>query len=258
MIKSIQKATNLLTILADNHNKPMSLALLAQKSQINKSTCSHIMSTLEADGYVVKISSSKGYIIGPSVYCLSRFGRYKDDLISLCRPFMQYLYNSTGYSTVLAIIEGNKKFIIDFIDDGRIFESSSQIHVDDIYRTATGRAILSNLSKEQLYSIYQNYGLPISDEWPNFSNFNEFCNFMINQKSNKYFKCRQLRNDSKKLNLGYAIPIYKKLTCIASIGVAICIPAEDEKTFLKEEEKIIHLLKQCCNGINNRLYLGIE
>lgn len=253
MIKSIHKATALLSILADSKGEPVTLADLSVLSGINKSTCAHIISTLEADGYAVKISSSKGYIIGPAAYCLSRFGRYKDGLISVCRPFMKYLYSTTGYSVILAILEGDTKYIIDYIDDGRIFDTKTKIRIDDIYRTATGRVMLSNLTEDRLFSIYKKYGLPNSDEWPKFSNFNDFRKYILVKKSEKILSCRGINDTGTKINIGYATAIYNNVSCIGSLGVAVCISPDEEKNFLRDEEKIKRLLIQCTNQINRQL-----
>ena len=186
MIKSIHKATALLSILADSKGEPVTLADLSVLSGINKSTCAHIISTLEADGYAVKISSSKGYIIGPAAYCLSRFGRYKDGLISVCRPFMKYLYSTTGYSVILAILEGDTKYIIDYIDDGRIFDTKTKIRIDDIYRTATGRVMLSNLTEDRLFSIYKNTVSPTAMNGPNSAISTIFANTYSPKKVRKF------------------------------------------------------------------------
>ena len=53
MIKSVQKATTLLTILADHYGTPISLAELALRANINKSTCAHLIATLEEEGFAV-------------------------------------------------------------------------------------------------------------------------------------------------------------------------------------------------------------
>lgn len=252
MIKSIQKATKLLSILADNYEQPVPLSELSAKTNINKSTCSHIISTLESEGYATKISHSKGYILGPAAYSLSRFGKYKSQLSEVCKPIMQYLYCHSGYSVVLAIIEGGTKYLIDYIDDGRIFETKEKIKPDDIYRTATGRAILANLNSEKLDEIIQKYGYPTSEEWPEISSCGNLLKYISKIKKGSVFKSR-ICHKNNTVNLGYGAAIFNNIGCVGAIGVAVSIPSAEETSFEEEEKKIIKLLERGALEINRLL-----
>lgn len=253
MIKSIQKAVKLLSILADSYEKPVSLSELSAKADINKSTCSHIMSTLESEGYAIKISHSKGYMLGPAAYSLSRFGNYKNQLTEICKPIMQYLYRNSGYSVVLAVIEGGAKYLIDYIDDGRIFETKEKIRPDDIYRTATGRAILANSSHEKLYDIIQKFGYPTSDEWPEIATYGNLLDYISKIKKDSVFKSRIFHKNNNSVNLGYGAAIFNNISCVGAIGVAVRIPCTEEAQFKEEEKKIKKLLERGAQEINRRL-----
>ena len=253
MIKSIQKATKLLSILADSYEQPVPLSELSTKANINKSTCSHIISTLESEGYATKISQSKGYMLGPAAYSLSRFGRYKSQLSEVCKPIMQYLYRHSGYSVVLAIIEGGTKYLIDYIDDGRIFETKEKIRPDDIYRTATGRAILANLNSQKLDEIIHKYGHPTSEEWPEISSYDNLLDYISKIKKDSIFKSRVFHKNKNTVNLGYGAAIFNNIGCVGAIGVAVCIPYSEETSFEEEEKKIIKLLERGALEINRRL-----
>lgn len=252
MIKSVQKAMTLLSILSDSYDKPVTLAELSYQAGINKSTCSHIISTLESEGYAIKISHSKGYMLGPTAYCLSRFGRYKNEFVSVCRPIMQYLHRNLGYSIVLAVIEGGEKYLIDYIDDGVFFENKERIRRDDIYRTATGRAILSNLSPDGLKEITDKYGFPTAEEWPEIQNSNSISDYLIKMQNSDVFKS-QATLSGENLNLGYGCAIFNNIGCVGAIGVAVQIPCDKESLFLEEEKKITALLVRGAHEITHRL-----
>jgi IclR family acetate operon transcriptional repressor len=252
MIKSVQKATRLLSILSESYESPVSLKELSEKADINKSTCSHIISTLESEGYVVKISHSKGYILGPAAYCLSRYGRYNNELISICQPIMQYLYKNLGYTVVLSVIEGDTKYIIDCIDDGTVFRKRAEIRKDEIYRTATGRAILCNLSKENIYQVYKKYGAPKKEDWDGITSFEELYAATKNLRKSNYYKTRVLNPNGKKVHMGYGVPIYSNVGCIGAIGVAVNLSINEEKSF-GDEDKIIKLLERGANEIKRRI-----
>ena len=46
MIKSVKKAMDILTILSNTGETPITLGELASKTGLNKSTCSHIVDTM--------------------------------------------------------------------------------------------------------------------------------------------------------------------------------------------------------------------
>lgn len=252
MIKSVQKATKLLSILSESYESPVTLKELSERADINKSTCSHIISTLENEGYVVKISHSKGYILGPAAYCLSRYGRYNNELISVCQPIMKYLYKNLGYTVVLSVIEGDTKYIIDCIDDGTVFSKKAKIRTDEIYRTATGRAILCNLSKEGIYQVYKKYGAPKKEDWDGITCFEELFEATQKLKKNNCFKTRVVSRNNQKVHIGYGVPIYRNIGCIGSVGVAVNLNINEEKSF-GDEAKIIKLLEKGAKEIKRRL-----
>ena len=254
MIKSVQKATVILSTLSDNYEKPVSLAVLSSKTGINKSTCSHILNTLEQAGFVIKISRSKGHILGPAAYCLTRFGGYKSELVDICRPVMQYLYQHTGYTIVLAIMEKGTKYILHSIDKNEIYDTKTHIRADDIYRTATGRAILLNTPSNEAADIFKKYGNPSAKDWPEVQDFEEYKRYKKTVSKKSIFKSSGCFYSDKLLNIGYGAPLFSPSRCVGAIGVAIRIPVEEEACFIQnEEKKILCLLKQSSAEINRRL-----
>ena len=249
MIQSVQKAMRILNILAENRQEPISLGELSRKSEIHKATCSHIVSTLEAEGYVVKISSRKGYILGPAAYCLSRFGRYKSDFVTLCRPVLEYLHKVTGRTVILAVLEGNSKYIIDHIDENHILENHTEILEDDIYRTATGRVILANLPEAKIYDIYKKYGNPKAEEWADVSSLKELVALLPQKK--EMVKSRTATSDF--VNLGYGVALFSATECVGAVGIAVKIPKCEETAFSDEEIRIKQILTTGASEISRRL-----
>ena len=43
MIKSVQKAIQILQILSDGQNEPVPLSEIAERAGLNKSTCAHLL-----------------------------------------------------------------------------------------------------------------------------------------------------------------------------------------------------------------------
>lgn len=253
MIASIQKAIKILTVVADNRAAPTPLWKISERTGINKSTCSRIIETLLHEGFLVKISASRGYALGPAAYCLSRFGRYGSDLITTCRPVMQYLYNTLGHCVVLAVIEGSTKYVIDYIDDGQIFEQKQKIRKDDIYRTATGRAILKNMSDEEIGTIWQKYGKPSKSEWAEIETLDDLLQYRNRVIVGEIFSTRT-PSAGGIVSIGYAAPIRRGMRCVGAIGIAVKTTAAEEKNLIaKEERNIKTLLTKGAAIISERL-----
>ncbi len=252
MIQSVQKAITILNILSSGEQSPVPLKTLAEKAGIPKPTCAHLIATLEAEGYAVKVSATKGYMLGPAAYCLSASGRYRHDFIALCRPVMQYLHKHLGHSIVLAVMEGNTKYIIDYIDDGKIFEQKRLIRKDDIYRTATGRVLLCNLPEEQMYAVYEKYGAPAAGEW---DEARTFTGLLTERERILKTDMEQTRNISHPgfIAAGYAMPLFDATRCVGALGVAVSIPEEEEQAFAEQEIKIRKLLQKGAATITHRL-----
>ena len=128
MILCLQKAMRIMQILSDAKGQAVSLMQISDATGIPKPTCCHLLETLCAEGYVVRVSQSEGYILGPSTYCLTRYGRYGEELAALCRPIMRWIEKQSGTTVVLSVIQGNKKYIIDYADDEQgLFRDQWQI-----------------------------------------------------------------------------------------------------------------------------------
>ena len=254
-IKSLKKALRILNTLSDGQNKPVTLSELSLLTGTTKSTCAHILSTLVSEGYAERVSHTKGYVLGPAAYCLSRYGKYDDEFISLCRPVMRRLYRKSECAVILAVIQGSKKFIIDYIDtDKRVFQGNGEIRPDDIYRTATGRIILANMTEEQVKEIYGKYGPPAQGEWEQVNSYESLCYELSRLEKNSIVTTKSVREYDGAIMSGYAEALFKNGECVGALGLADCSDAnEDAAATAEREKKIKKLLVSGCSEICRRL-----
>ena len=255
MINSVQKTINILKTISDTPHGGISLKKISEKTGINKSTCVHILNTLLYNGYVVKISQSKGYQLGPATFCLTRFGNFDEELIEICRPILKWLRKKTDGTVLLAVLESEQKYIIDYIDyDEKFFPKNIRIFEDDIYRTASGRIMLSNLPREKIYEIYKRYGNPSPEIWENIDSFEELCEAL------KKIKKRPIVNVYSKIGdafyCGYAKGIFKNGECVGAIGIAEILKSEDELSAHMDNNEI--LLMRAAKEVNRRLDYDIS
>lgn len=251
MIKSVHKAMAILTALADSGGVPVPLAHIAEKVDLPKSTCAHLVKTLETDGFLVKISPSKGYVLGPAAYYLSRCEEYGKHLTAVARPVMRYLHNTLGYTVVLAILEGQEKYILDYFDDGVMFSEGARMKKDDIYRTATGRVVLSHMTAEQVKAVVDRHGLPRSAVWEEATTLQTLTSALEGIKAATVTKTRTV--STGRIDIGYGAPVFSAGECVAALGIAVRATEEKEKDFFDEEKKIKKLLVSGARLIGARL-----
>jgi IclR family acetate operon transcriptional repressor len=171
MIQVLGRAIKIINIIADAPTA-VSLKTISEKTKLNKSTCHHILETLIDNELIIKISASKGYILGPATFYWTRHGRFNNDFIILCDPVLKWLNKKINQTIILATIIKGNKYIIDYCEsDVQLSKTKVQLLKDDIYRTATGRLLLANLDKDQIYEVYKKFGLPNEKDWPKIDSF---------------------------------------------------------------------------------------
>ena len=142
MIQSVQKAMEILRVVSDGKNHPVPLMEIAQKTGYPKPTCAHLLETLCHDGYAERVSHAEGYRLGAAAYYLTRYGSFEQPLVSLCRPVMRWMERKTHATVILSVLRNRQKFIIAYADtEQNLLREHPSICMDDLYRTATGRAM---------------------------------------------------------------------------------------------------------------------
>lgn len=229
--------------MSDSKGKPVKLSEISETINENKATCAHILKTLEQDGYVDKVSRSKGYTLGPSAYCLTRYGKYNDDFVALSRPILRYLHKHTEQTVILAVIQNNTKFIIDYIDEEkRIFKEDASIRPDDIYRTATGRIMLANMDNRSVMQLYEKLGNP-NEFWTDVNSLESLQKEL--SRIDKHGVLRTVAFNGDECHIGYAAPVFRKGKCVAALGVAIyCEKHEMDAILEQKDDKIKLYLKK--------------
>ena len=254
MICSIQKAMNILAILSNEKNNPVPLIEIAARTGYPKPTCSHILETLCHDGYVKRISHSKGYVLGPSLYHLTRYGRYEAEFISLCRPVMRWMEKKSHATVVLSVIHNNQKFIIDNADNEQnLFLEHPTIRIDDIYRTATGRAILAYMDREQVKVIWEKYGKPPAGHWDEILSFESLMNALKDIQQQEIVISVAMAKEGEQNAIGYAYPLFRRTTCIGAVGIAWKPLHSGQMIDPKTEKQLCDILRKGAKEIMRRL-----
>ncbi|HWR60986.1 MAG TPA: IclR family transcriptional regulator [Clostridia bacterium] len=153
----LEKALNIIEYLS-KYPYGLPLSRIARDVGINKSTVFQILNTLRIHGYVAQNTTTNDYRLDYKFLTFSQI--FNDlDVKTIARPFIQKLTDKTGLSVNLAILDSNTSLNIDRTDASRL----NSIRIETIvgfrtalYCCATGKAMLSGFSDEELNSYIEN------------------------------------------------------------------------------------------------------
>lgn len=240
MIKSVKKAADILTIVAGCRGS-ISLEEIARETCINKSTCAHILETLCEVGFIVHPSRRAGYHLGPFVYYLTQNSRFRQDLIQVCAPIMNWLHKRTGETVLLSVMHEEYKLIVHRVEGRRALSDTNSTMIKGIvYPTATGRMMLAHMDEPALKSIFERLGLPDEKDWKGITSFDKLKKALQQIREDGYV--RVVDHDV----VGYSCEIHNCTGMAGALGMAV-------PELLKDDTQLIHDLKKAAREINRRL-----
>ncbi len=247
-----EKTMLILRALSDSRGIPVTLERLSEITGINKSTASHILKTLTLGGYVHRVSHTLGYLPGPELHMLTRYGRYGEDIITECHPILDYLYRKCGGTAIFALINKDKKYIIDRVSaDNLYLDGDAGILRDDVYRTVTGRALLAAMPLDEALEIYDSLGNPKRSEW---SEVRTRRDFVAELSRISEMSCYSLQNkNGDRIWLSFACAVRKNGACVGAIGLALRFSEGDTLPSDAERLEIRDTVIACGRELERRL-----
>jgi DNA-binding IclR family transcriptional regulator len=132
----------------------LSLAELATRVALPKSTVHRIVAALEAEGLTATGSGNGRYLLGPEFIRLG--SSQHEDLRTRARPLLELLSQRTNEAVDLSILIGDQAVFVDHIEAQRFhpLRAVSAIGASfPTYSTANGRALLAALTDEQAQKL---------------------------------------------------------------------------------------------------------
>ena len=153
-IQSLDRGLFILEAVAKSAD-PVALGHLTDLLGIDRSSVFRLANTLRRRGFLANPNGRKDYILGPSIWRLSRKHDWSNVLITFSHEHLKRLAVKTGETTHLALREGRQAFFLDH------YHSSSQILVISgqtgefvpLYCTAHGKALLLDCQMPELKFI---------------------------------------------------------------------------------------------------------
>lgn len=128
---------------------------------VASSTAHRLMGMLLYRGFVRKNPATRAYEPGQALSSIAFAIRRQVDVRTLVRPVLEQLFQQTGETVHFARLERTDAQFLDAIESSRAVRVGSRQGVTlPANCTATGKAMLSRLTQEQLRALYPNKELP--------------------------------------------------------------------------------------------------
>ncbi|HEX3875666.1 MAG TPA: IclR family transcriptional regulator [Bryobacteraceae bacterium] len=153
-IQSLDRGLVILEAVAKS-GEPMSLADLTALLQIDRSSVFRLANTLKRRGFLAISSRGKDYILGPSIWRLSRQYDWSNMLITISHEPLKKLAVTTNETAHLAVREGKHALFIDHATVNHTIAVSGQTGESvPLYCTAHGKALLADCDATDIKSIF--------------------------------------------------------------------------------------------------------
>jgi len=206
MIKSIEKAFNIIDKIYNNHNNEIGLLELSRLMKLNKATTFNIVDTLLKIHVLEKNSSNGKYRIGKKIFDFTYGFQFNNYLSNMLKPLCDQMVKKTEESVSIVIYENFQCIPVCRILYNRAVTTKPVI--DKIfYKTASGRCILAQLDDVKIKKIIDIYGYPQND-WNNTNDWNTLKQTLINIKKNKISTI--INKNSEIAAMGITIETQKK------------------------------------------------
>lgn len=152
----------------DKNHPEQTLAEIATRLEVNRSTAFRLVYTLEALGFLQKDANGKKYRLAGKVMDLGFSYIAGQDLVETAAPFLQNLRDETETSTHLVVREGREiVYIARYPGKTSLISQVSVGKRLPAHATAPGRILLSRLSMSEVAALYESAKLTkYSDETP--------------------------------------------------------------------------------------------
>jgi DNA-binding IclR family transcriptional regulator len=158
-IRSVGKALEILLLLRDRD--AIGVAEASRQLGVARSTVHRLLSMLEHYGFAQRDSRTRGYRAGPALVSLGLAAVVRMDIRRLARPHMERLAREVGETVTLMTLEGSDVRFLDSVESPHPIRVAARTGLlRPAHCTSAGKAILAEISDEQLAKLYPDEALP--------------------------------------------------------------------------------------------------
>jgi DNA-binding IclR family transcriptional regulator len=153
-IQSLDRGLLILEIVGKS-SSPVSLGQLTGVLGIDRSSVFRLANTLKRRGFLANPSAGKEYILGPSVWRLSREYDWSKMLATVAHDHLKSLAALTNETAHLAVREGKNALFVDHASSSHVISISGQTgeHAP-VYCSAHGKALLADFTEADLKALF--------------------------------------------------------------------------------------------------------
>ena len=244
MILVVEKALRILEYLGENPSKTASLSEIAGAMGMDRGTCTHILKTLCAQGFVQQEAPRSGYQLGYKLYHLTGKAVDNEELTAIARRDVDALAAELNETAMLVIARNDKRVVL----YNTVPNRSIVVRTDmerSIYSACAGRVILAYYTPSHLDKCLIRMGLPSRDEWPEIYLSEHPEQELIDTLARIKMRGYDIQYDTELT--GFAAPLFMDGHVKGSIGTYL------PKDRVGDEERIIRPLLHYAGEINRKL-----
>jgi DNA-binding IclR family transcriptional regulator len=240
-VQVIARATDVLRAL-EAEPGGLSLAKIARRVELPRSTVHRIVTALEAESLVVPASPSGGYRLGPE---LARFAASAGgELRELVRPFIEQLRYEADETVDLAVLNRDRVFFVDQVAAPHRLQALSAVGVSlPAHCTAIGKALLAGLSDEQVERL-----LPERLPAETTNTITDRAELLADLER---VRASEVAYDREELTIGISA-VGAAIRDAGSVVAALSIPVPTAR-FAGQEERLAEMLLRTCTEVSASL-----
>jgi IclR family transcriptional regulator, acetate operon repressor len=153
-VQSVDRVLSILEAVAKSAS-PVPLSQLTELLGINASSAFRLANTLKRRGFLANPNGGKSYVLGPSMWRLSRDYDWSRMLVSICHEHLKSLVERTGETAHFAVREGRQVFFVDHRASTRqnIVVPGHTGEFAPLHSTAHGKALLVDFDEGELKAL---------------------------------------------------------------------------------------------------------
>jgi DNA-binding IclR family transcriptional regulator len=152
-IQSVDRAAALLKAVAGSR-EPQTVAELAARCGLNRSTAWRLLATLDSQGLVERDPVTQRYSVGYAIFQIAAAGDH-DALVRRAHPVLQHLATDTGETVNLAVAKRFNLVYVHQVEAPQIMSPNWLGRAVALHATSSGKAFLAWLPKEERKVLLQ-------------------------------------------------------------------------------------------------------
>lgn len=158
-VNSLTLGFKILSLISKSKTGELGVTEISKTLGISKSTVHRHLSTMEYINVVEKISETRKYRLGWTLFLLGKEVTLEKTLVSVARPYLERLQLKIGESVNLGIKKGCHVAIIDIVNSQDVLGARLKIGIKEpIHATALGKIFLANLSDDAFEEYFSDFG----------------------------------------------------------------------------------------------------